>query len=301
MPDFTANMNALMNGHLNLPDKDKEEAGGADDPKGGGSAKSGADVIPKPNYDDQKSRNQYLSKWAAKHGDLEGRGDHVLKVNEIPRGGSSTIKNISTNAAKQYGLSPSLLYASFMEEGGSELFKDKSGLDTKKRKPGDPGYMGFYGDKDYPINGNQIGLPDFSQRFQDLVKGGYLPKDFEKKFRGKDGEFSGNDFKTVEDGMKAKAAMLKQSYDEVDEYAKGKGIELSQKAKDFFALADFNSGKNFKKLLNEYQEKGFLEGDKFAKERPNKQKVPEKDDIYGHVIRRIKMADAFKQEQLFDQ
>lgn len=308
MPDFTPNMNALMNGHLNLPDKDKEEAGADADPKGGGSAKSAdpADVIPKPNYDDQKSRNKYLVKWAAKHGDLEGRGDHVLKVNETPRGGSSSIKSIATNAAKKYGLDPGLLYASSMEEGASGLFKNKDGTDTKHRKPGEFGYQDYFGDKDFPINGNQsFGMPDFAKRFPDLVKGGYLKKDFQEKFRGlkSAGEFSENDFKTPEDAMQAKAALMKYTYDDVEKYAKNKGITLSTKAKDFFALAEFNSGEGgFKKLLTEYNAKGLLEDDKFLKDNPHKgERIPENQDIYKHVTRRMKMRDALKTEQLLGQ
>lgn len=276
---------------------------------GGGGSKSSSDtkpadpenMIPKPNYSDPKSRAKYLTNWQSKYGPLENRGDHVLKVNETPRGANESIKNVVTKAAKEYGIDRSILYSSFMEEGGSGLFKNQDGTDTRHRKPGEFGYQGFYGDKDYPINGNEsLGMPNFDQVFPDLVSKGYLPKDFANKFRGTKnaGEFSANDFKSLPDGLKAKAAWMKMTYDEVDKYAKDKGINLSNKARSFFALADFNSGTNFKKLMNEYHEKGVLEDDKFMKERPNKSKIPEKDDIWGHVSRRIKMADALRNEDL---
>jgi hypothetical protein len=268
------------------------------------------DTIPKPNYDDPKSRNEYLKNWAKKHGDLEGRGDTVLKVNEIPRTGTESIKSISIKAAKEYGLDPALLYSSAMEEGASGLFKNKDGTDTKHRKPGEFGYQDYYGDKDYPINGGQsFGFQTFAERFPELVKGGYLPKDFQKNFRGvdaakkdEDETHDANNFKDVNSAMKAKAAMLKYSQDEAEKYAKEKGIELSPKAKEFFALATYNGGEGaLHKLLKEYNDKGLLKDDKFLKENPHKgEKIPDNQDVYGHVNRRLKMASALKEEKQFD-
>lgn len=272
-------------------------------PKDGGGGTSGkSGIIPYPDYGNQKSRDQYLVNWSKKYGNLEGRGDTVLKVNEVPRGATEPIKAVATKAAKEYGIDPSLLYASFMEEGGSGLFKNKDGTDTRHRKPGDYGYQGFYGDKEFPINGNEsLGMPNFNQVFPDLVAKGYLSNDFASRFRGKDGEYSGNDFKTLADGLKAKAAWMKMSYDEVDKYAKEKGVTLSKNAKDFFALADFNSGGSFKKILNRYDKEGLLKDDKFLKEHPHKdEKIEEKDDVWAHVSRRLRMADALKKEKHFD-
>lgn len=260
-------------------------------------------LIPLPDYNDQGSRNKFLQNWQKQYGNLEGRGDTVLKTNEIPRGGSDTIKNIATKAASKYGIDPALLYSSSMEEGASGLFKNKNGTDTKGRNPGEFGYQDYFGDKDFPVNGNQsFGMPDFAKRFPELVQKGYLPKEFANKFRGKDGEFSANDFKTVEDGMQAKAALMKYTYDDVDKYAKQKGIPLTQKARDFFALAEFNSGEGgFHKLLAKYHDKGLLEGDRFLQQRPDTggAKVEDKDDIYGHVIRRLKMRDNLKEQSIF--
>lgn len=265
---------------------------------------SGDGIIPYPNYKDQKSRNNYLQQWNKKYGSTEGLGDTVLKVNETPRGGSDSIKNISLKTAKQYGIDPSVLYTSMMIEGGAGLFKNIDGTDTRHRKPGEFGYQGFYGDKDFPINGNEsLGVPDFSNRFQDLVSGGYLPKSFAAKFRGTKnaGAYSENDFKTVEDGMQAKAALMKQSYDEVDKYAKENKIDLSKNGRDFFALADFNSGANFKKILKEYHDEGLLKDDKFLKEHPHKEKkIDPKDDVWAHVAPRIKLANALKEQKHFE-
>jgi hypothetical protein len=262
--------------------------------------------IPLPNYNDPSSRGQYLKNWATQYGNLEGRGDTVLKVNDIPRTGNDTAKNISKKAADQYKIDPALLYSSFMEEGGSGLFKDKgTGIDTKHRKPTDFGYQDYYGDKDYPINGGQsFGFQTFSDRYPDLVKGGYLPKDFSKNFRGKgnEGQYSANDFKDVQSAMQAKAAMLKYHYDDVDSYAAHRGIKLSPKARDFFALAEYNGGEGTgHSLMHDYNQKGLLEGDKFLTERPeSSKKAPENLDVYSHVMRRVRMAQNLKEQSLFD-
>lgn len=275
-----------------------------EEPKGGETPKD--DRIPLPNYNDTTSRINYLKQWSKKYGDLEGKGDTVLKVNEIPRGGSDTIKNISTKAAKQYGIDPALLYSSMMIEGGSGLFKNKDGTDTRHRKQGDYGYEGFYGDKDFPVNGNEsFGVPDFANRFSELVAGGYLPKSFESKFRGKKnaGEYSENDFKTVEDGMQAKAALMKFGKDYADKYAEDKGIKLSKTAQDFFSLVFFNGGEGgVKKLLKRYNDDGLLKDDKFLKEHPHKdEKIDPKDDIWAHIAPRLKMASNLKKEKQFEE
>jgi hypothetical protein len=263
-------------------------------------------LIPAPDYNNPASRAKYLKNWATQYGNLEGRGDTILKVNEIPRTGTETAKNISKKAASQYGIDPALLYTSFMEEGGSGLFKDKgTGIDTKHRKPTDFGYQDYYGDKDYPINGGQsFGFQTFSDRFPDLVRKGYLPKEFSKNFRGKanEGQYSANNFKDVQSAMQAKAALLKYHYDDIDSYAAHRGIKLSPKARDFFALASYNGGEGGgHQLMHEYNEKGLLEGDRFLKERPESSKKAAPNlDIWSHVSPRIKRRDALKEQTLFE-
>lgn len=295
MKDFSTNRTS----DSNVESKEKEGT-----KKGGGD-----DRIPLPNYNDTTSRSNYLKQWTKKYGDLEGRGDTVLKVNEVPRGGSDTAKNISTKVAKKYGLDPSLLYSSAMEEGMSGLFKDKSGVDTKHRKPGDFGYQDFYSDKEYPVSGKEsFGLNTFADRFPDLVKGGYLPKDFSKNFRNTDdgageGNFK-NNFKNVESAMQAKAAIVKYSYDDIDKYASQKGIKLSKEAKDFFALAEYNGGEGTAhSMIKDYNDNGLLEGNKFLEKRPTSGtnlKDTSYKDVYDHVVRRIKMATALKKEKHFE-
>lgn len=265
---------------------------------------SNPNLIARPDYNNQASRNNFLQQWSKKYGDLQGRGDTILKLNEVPRGGRSTEEQIATDAAKKFGIDPALLHVSAFEEGASELFKDKSGLDTKHRKPTDFGYMGDYGDKQYPINGNNsFGLPDFAKRFPDLVAGGYLPKSFQSQFRGlkNAGEFSENNFKSPEDAMTAKAALMKYGSDYVEKVAKKNGVELSPKQKDFFTLAWFNGGEGaVLSRIPKYKSKGYLKDDSFLDKRPEEEKgKPDNLDVWGHVVPRIKRRDALKEQNFF--
>ena len=275
--------------------------------------KAGPNVIPLPNYADPKSRINYLQSWQKQYGNLEGRGDTVLKVNETPRGGTDSAKNLAAKSGKQYGVDPALLYSSAMEEGMSGLFKNQSGgTDTKNRKPGDFGYQDYYGDKDFPINGGQsFGFQTFAERFPDLVKKGYLPQSFASNFRGvkaaladQNEQHDANNFKTADAALQAKAAMLKYHYDDVDSYAKQRKIELSPKARDFFALAEYNGGEGTgHQMLNDYYNNGYLKDDRFLKERPTSGaglKLTSYKDVYDHVNRRIKMSYALKEQKLFD-
>lgn len=263
-----------------------------------------ANVIPRPDYTDQAARNKYLQQWAKQYGDLQGRGDTIMKLNEVPRGGKSTEEQIATNAAKKYGIDPALLHVSAFEEGASELFKDKSGLDTKHRKPTDFGYMGNYGDKDFPINGNNsFGMPDFAKRFPDLVSGGYLPKTFQSQFRGlkNAGEFSENNFKSPEDAMQAKAALMKYGADYVDKQAEKNGVQLTPKQKDFFTLAFFNGGEGaVLSRIPLYKKQGYLKDDSFLDHKP-KEEMGKQDfqDVYAHIVPRIKRRDALLEQGYF--
>lgn len=280
-------------------------------------------LIPKLNYSDPASHVSFLNNWQKQYGNLEGRGDTVLKVDQVPRGASDTMKNISTKYGKQYGVDPALLYSSAMEEGASGLFKDLNGKDTKGRKPGDFGYQDYYGDKAFPINGGQsFGFQTFAERFPDLVKGGYLPKEFASQFRGVKAAQSStsdvedaNNFKTPEAAMQAKAAMIKYHYDDVDSYAKQRKITLSPKARDFFAMAEYNAGEGTgHNMLNDYYNNGYLEGDKFLDKRPTTGKGLKassygpvmmdgkevNEGVYNHIARRLKMAGNLKEQKLFE-
>lgn len=300
--DFSANMNAFMNGSMGLP---TEEGGGEKKPAT--SSDVPADAIPRPDYGNSVSRLRYAQKFREKYGDqVQGLGDTPINVNEVPRGGKMSSKSLSTKMGAKYDIDPALLYSSSMVEGMSGLFKNKAtGKDSRNRKEGDPGYLDFYGDHDFPINGaNSFGLNTIEERLPELIKKGYLPKDFSKNFRGKEkeGQFSSWDFKNTETAMQAKAALLKHTRDEVDDFAKEHNIELSPKAREFFMLAGYNGGEGgFKTRMLKYQKSGLLEDDKFLKSRPDSESKVKgtKDDVYGHVSSRMVMRDALSKEGYF--
>jgi hypothetical protein len=274
-------------------------------------APTNPNLIARLNYNDPASHTAFLNSWQKLYGNLEGRGDTVLKIDQVPRTGSDTMKNISTRYGKQYGIDPALLYSSAMEEGASGLFKNQNGTDTKGRKPGDFGYQDYYGDKDYPINGGQsFGFQTFAERFPDLVKKGYLPQSFASNFRGvkaaladQDEQHDANNFKTADAAVQAKAAMLKYHYDDVDSYAKQRKIELSPKARDFFAMAEYNGGEGTgHQMLNNYYNNGYLKDDKFLQTRPTSGaglKTTSYKDVYDHVNRRLVMQKNLKEQGLF--
>jgi len=280
------------------------------------SPKKGEGLIPLPDFKSEKSRGQFATAYRKKYGNIfedvpiqiqYAIGDIPLNVNKVPRGAKSTSKEVVQKYGKEYDIDPALLYTSFMAEGGSGLYKSEAtGKDTRNRKPGDYGYQGFYGDKEFPINGPEsFGFTTFSDRFPELVKGGYLPKGFESEFRGKKGagEFGQDDFKSVESAMQGKAALLKFSRDEVDSYAKKHGIELSPKAREFFMLAAFNGGEGgYMKRMLEYKKEGLLDDDKFLKKRPQyEDKVKGSTaDVWGHVIPRLRISQSLRSEQLFE-
>lgn len=256
--------------------------------------------IPLPNYDDPKSRLQYAQNWTKKYGPLmQGRGDTPLRVNETPDGASDTSKNLSTKYFGKLGIDPALGYASAMEEGMSGLYPDKNNQ------------VDAADDPKFPVDGYaSFGLDTFADKFPGLVKKGYLPAEFANNFK-KDvrtnelkQQVNSANFKDVDSAIQAKAAIMKGTYDDIDGYAKQRGITLSPKARDFFALADYNGGEGVgHQMLNDYYNNGHLEGDKFLQTRPTTGKgLSDKSykGIYENVIRRIKMAQALKDEKLFD-
>ncbi len=251
--------------------------------------------IPRPNYDDPKSRLNYLKQMAPKYGDfVHGRGDYILNVDYTPDTDQQSLKESSVQAAKKVGLDPALLYSSSMEEGMSGLVPDKNGDIT----------TGTAATKDYPVDGFfNFGVDHFHDNFNEMVKKGYLPKDFDyQKARQKNPEngevVNSANFKTATDALQAKAAYVRMEQDNLESWAKKSNIQMSPMAKQFFTLIAFNGGPGRAHiLLNYYKNKGLLDGDKFLNAPPEKKADP--GGAYGHVLPRIKMANLLKKEGLF--
>lgn len=292
MPDYSKNFLTSMTGHINFDDNQANINTSDPVPRN--------QRIPLPDYKNPQSRISYAQSWTKKYGPLmQGRGDTPLRINEIPAWGKSSAKDISKNAANALGLDPVLLYSSAMEEGMSGLYPH---VFKGREKEGE--LVQSSGNKDFPVSGYiSFGVDTFTDAFPSLVKKGYLPATFKSNFipseeENEKGEIvmSAN-FKTPEAALQAKAAMIKSSEDEIVDFAKKSNIELSPKAKEFFTLINYNAGSdNAQKMLKQYAQSGFLKDDKFLEKRPSEYwKQP-----YENVIRRLKMADALKQEGLFD-
>lgn len=272
------------------------------------SDNGGGGKIPLPDYKNPESRLNYAKEFTKKYGPLMAqRGDTPLRINEKPAWGTDTSLNLSKKSASQFGIDPALFYASSMEEGMSGLYPHKI---KGREKEGD--LVNSSGNKDYPVSGLwSFGLDSFPQKYESLVKKGYLPKDFDKNFIVGEDAGSGDEqeggsalFKNTDAAVQASAAMLKTYYDDIDQYVSKKKIPLSKKDRDFFALAAFNAGEGVgRQMLSEYYENGHLKDGAYLKKRPTSGKGLKESSykqVYENVIRRIQMADAIKKEGLFN-
>jgi hypothetical protein len=111
-------------------------------------------------------------------------------------------------------------------------------------------------------------------------------------------------FKNADAGIQAKAAMLRQFYDELDDYAKKRNVNLSPAARDFFALAHFNSGAHGYQMLDAYNKAGLLKNEDFLKKMPSVNisgvSPALHKQIYTNVLPRILAARGLKGEGLFE-
>lgn len=232
---------------------------------------------------------------------IHGRADTLIHAGYVPSSDTKSFKDSSVDAAKPLGIDPAMFYASAAEEGMTGLVPDKNGAITT----GDASHVDTEGK--YPVDGfTNFGLDHFHDRFKELVKRGYLPKDFDYQKatikNPENGEVvnSGN-FKSVEDATKAKAAFIRMEKDNLEDWTKkgGGGVKLSPAANQFFTFMAYNGGPGTAhKLIKYYKEQGLLDGDKFLNVAPPKSVDP--GDSYGKVLPRWKMAQLLKKEKIFD-
>lgn len=230
---------------------------------------------------------------------VRGRADAMIHAGFIPNTDTKSIKESSQGAAKAMGLDPAMFYASAAEEGMTGLIPDNKGNVTT----GDEKHVDLNGK--YPVDGfTNFGLDHFHDQFKELVKRGYLPKDFDYQKatikNPENGEVvnSGN-FKSVEDATKAKAAFVRMEKDNLDSWSKTNNVQLSPAAQQFFTFVSYNGGPGTAhKMINYYRSKGLLEGDKFIDVPPPANVDPGKS--FPKVQPRWKMAQLLKKEKIFD-
>lgn len=222
----------------------------------------------------------------------------------LPLSPGTTVRTAITNASKVAGVDPSLLYSSAMEEGlgyalsqpgyASEAYVN---WETKNKDLASKYKVdGFY----------NYGLDRFGEKgvVENLQKKGYLPKDFNDKytvydaFNEKKERIKTAAFLSDQDALTAKAAMLRDTQDQLNSYTTKKGYKLSPEQMDFFALAGYNGGVgNMQKMIDSYNQKGYLKDNKFLEATFTPASYR---DIYTNVQRRVQNRNILKTEGYFE-
>jgi len=218
-------------------------------------------------------------------------------------GGKLKVRDAITNASKQTGISPSLLYTSSMEEG--------MGFALSKPQNASEAYINWEGkNKDlaskYRVDGfYNYGLDRFGEQgvADNLIKKGYLPADFKDKYttyealNEKKEKIKTAAFLSDQDALTAKAAMIRDTQEQLATFSKNKGIKLTDRQRDFFTLAGYNGGfGNMQKMIDSYSEKGYLKDEKFL---DPAFKPASYGDIYTNVQRRLQNRTILENEGFF--
>ncbi len=275
-------------------------AGNTNVPVNTPSIPSGAITVDKAKLQAAAKGNPYLNDSNKRYywGELMNR--------DFPNTGGN-VKNATVAAAKLNGLDPNLLYASAMDEGMA------GAVDSEHHNDAGEKYVDWSNknaDKaaKYPVDGfYNYGLDQFAGQAKDLEAKGYLPKGFSKSafttypaVNEKGEQLQAPAFDTDSNALIAKSAMMRQSQDQLASYQKQTGINLSDKQKNFFMLANYNGGEgNMQKMLQSYKDKGYLKNDDFI-DNINFQPASY-GDIYGHVQERLQSANFIKQNGYFSQ
>lgn len=189
---------------------------------------------------------------------------------DFPMAGGK-VKDAVYSAAKQTGLDPSVLYGSAMQEGMNKaIFKP----DDISESYGSWAEKNVDKAKQFPVDGfYNYGLDTFGGNYKELQKKGYLPEGFDKRFTTFDAlnekkqKVSSAAFASDADALTAKAAMMRNTQDQVNAYAKNNNINLSDDARNFFTVAGYNGGfGNAKGMIDTYNKKGYLKDDAFLKD-----------------------------------
>jgi hypothetical protein len=166
---------------------------------------------------------------------------------------------IINNVASKTGVSPSFLAANALQEGMNIAIND----DSNEKSAGYEEHDNRYDDlSKYPVDGFlYYGLDRFGEVADKLKKKGYIPEKFDYREYGsmneKKQKVKTAAFKNNEDALYAKAAMIRDIKDSVNDYAKEKGIKLDQKGIDYFTMGAYNGGMgNAKIMLDELKKSG---------------------------------------------
>lgn len=153
-------------------------------------------------------------------------------------------------SAKQTGVDPYFLYSSAFTEGMNKAIAKPDEVSEA--------YLKANVAADFPVDAfYNYGIDKFSEYLPKIQK--YLPEGFDKQYAlypaknelGQDIQTAA--FRTNQDALTAKAAILMDTLSETDAYAKSKGIALDDNARKYFALARYNaSSPTFQAMMDEY-------------------------------------------------
>ncbi len=163
------------------------------------------------------------------------------------------------SAAQRTGVSPEMLYSSAFVEG-----MNKADQDLASDGWNEAVNSGKVDANQYPVDGyGNYGLDTFASKFPDLVKKGYLKADFAQQFHPYETMNDAKNpikvqtasFRTNEDALVAKGAMLREGADAVKGYADKNKISLDEDALDYFTMLQYNGGpKVAQESLKEYMQ-----------------------------------------------
>jgi len=160
---------------------------------------------------------------------------------------------VVVSAATKGGVDPSFLFSSSFQEGMNQAIAHPDDVSEAYEIANSKGAL-----KDFKIDGFYgYGLDTFGQKLGKLNK--YLPAGFDQRYKIYDAKNEKGEsiktaaFRTNEDALIAKSAMLRDIQDTVNNMAAKRGIKLDDKAKNYFTLAAYNGGEgNARMMLDEY-------------------------------------------------
>lgn len=159
---------------------------------------------------------------------------------------------VAVSAANKVGVNPALLFSSAFGEGMNKEIAT-NGEEVSQA------YLNAKMTNDFPVDGfNNYGLDTFGTKFPELVKKGYLPQDFQGRFKSypavnETERVQTAAFKTNEDALMAKAAYLRDLQDKVREMASKKGFSVDEKGLNYLSMALYNGkAESSQRIFDEY-------------------------------------------------
>lgn len=161
---------------------------------------------------------------------------------------NKSLFDLAIGVSKKTGVSPELLAANALQEGVNVMAA------RKKLKTSDEYKAAKIDSKMFPIDGfTYYGLDDFATYAPEVIKKGYLPKDFKYQTfvaeNEKGRKVNTAAFRSNEDALIAKSALLKMFKDGVNEYANVANVPLTDETVDYLTMSAYNGGMGNAKIM----------------------------------------------------